>query len=309
MLMDRARELVAGVAEPEFHRIIEYVTANHLDHSGHWRESDAAFAILHQHLDESPNSGWIRGAGTVQSNYVRKLLGQLARLRADLPELVATARDLGVRHEYTTLGALRAFTLAVDGEIEPARRLLAEIREQWHSRQVTFQHIILAMTAVEINMLAGDARAAVEAAEQVLGDTRARLVATMMPSHVDFYELRGRSRVRAALEGVDTERSLELVRRDLAHLRRSHKPQIAAQALVLAAALHCCTGDRSTAESCWRDAATRFDTLGMAAHLAAVRVRLSNLGDAQAGVLAQAYFTEQGLAEPMRLVDALAPGR
>ncbi|PRP93874.1 hypothetical protein ENSA7_79150 [Enhygromyxa salina] len=314
-LMAVARELVQGVSEPEYHRVIEYVTANHLDHSGDWLGAAAEFEQLQERLDESPNSGWIRGASTVQWMYVSKLLGRYELLRAQLPERVATARDLGNRHEHISLSALLAHTTAIyvgagpESEFERCRRSLAELREQWQPRQITFQHIIMAMAEVEIALLAGDPGEAVEAAERVLGNTRARIVATMMPSHVDFYELRGRSRVRAALEGIDTQRSLGLVRHDLARLRRGHKPQVAAQAIALEAALHSCLGDQSAAEAAWRSAAASFETLAMAAHLASVRARLAALGDHQAGELARGYFEAQGITAPARLVDTLAPGR
>ena len=308
-LMSKARELVAGVSEPEFHRVIEYVTANHLDHSGHWREAAAGFASMQRALDESPNSGWIRGATSAQWNYVRKLLGDFSTLRRALPEAVATARDLGVRHELVSLGSLRAFTMAVYGDSEGARRLVAELRQLWQPRQITFQHILMAVAEVEIELLDGRAEAAVAAAERVLGDTKARIVSGMMPSHVDFYELRGRSRVRAALDGVDVQRSLQLVRRDLAKMRRSHKPQVGVEAQVIEAALRCCEDDKTGAETLWREAAARFDELGMAGHLAAVRWRLGQCGDDAARSAAQEYFDAQGLVEPMRLVDALAPGR
>ncbi|PRP91533.1 Serine/threonine-protein kinase StkP [Enhygromyxa salina] len=307
-LMARARELVAGVAEPEFHRVIEYVTANHLDHSGDWLGAVAGFEQLHERLDESPNSGWIRGATTVQWMYVRKLLGRFALLRAELPERVATARDLGVRHEHISLSVLSALTLAIYGELGPARRLLAETREQWHPRQVTFQHILLATTEIEIAMLAGEPAKAVEAAERVLGNTKVRIVAAMMPSHVDVYELRARSRVRGALEGHDKARSLKLVRKDLARLRRSHKAQVAPQADTIEAALHRCEDDAAGAEAAWRRAAAGFEALAMAAHLAAVRTRLAELGDEQAGAEARAYFEAQSIDDPARLVNALAPG-
>lgn len=302
-LMDTARELVKSVSEPEYHRVIEYVEANHCDHSGDWPEAAARFEKLHERLDNSPNSGWIRGASTVQLMWVRRLLGQFALLRSTLPERLATARDLGVRHEYVSLGSLRALTMALDGEFEPARRLLAELHEQWKPRQLTFQHIILAMCEVELAILAGLPEQAVEATERVLGDTKARIVATMMPSHVDFYELRARSCVQVALRGGDTQRLLNRVRRDIQRLRKSHKPQVGAQRLVLEAAVHSCEGDRAEAEARWREAAERFEALAMAAHLAAVRVRLGQRE------LAQVYFDEQGIREPQRLVDALAPGK
>ena len=235
--------------------------------------------------------------------WVRRLLGQFALLRAALPERLATARDLGVRHEYVSLGSLRALTMALDGEFDPARRLLAELREQWQARQMTFQHIILAMCEVELAILAGMPEQAVEATERVLGNTKARIVASMMPSHVDFYELSARGRVQVALRGTDTQRMLARVRRDLARLRKSHKPQVAAQRLMIEAAVHSCEGDRAQAEARWREAAERFEKLAMAAHLAAVRVRLGQREQAQA------YFDAQGIKEPRRLVDALAPGR
>jgi len=308
-LMQTARELVAGVVEPEFHRVIEYVSANHLDHIGRWPEAAASFEQLHARLDESPNSGWIRGASTVQLMYVRKLLGRFALLRAELPERLATARDLGIRHELVSLSCLAAMVMAIYGELEPGRRLLEDARTRWHPRQITFQHIIIAMTEVEIAMLAGEPQAAVAAAERVLGNLRAKIVATMMPSHVDFYELRGRSRVSAALGGHDVERSLQLVRHDLTKMRRGHKPQVAAQALAIEAALHCCERDKAAAEARWREAAAAFEALAMQGHLAAVRTRLAELGDEQAGELARAYFAEQGIDEPARLVDALAPGQ
>ncbi|KIG15063.1 Serine/threonine protein kinase [Enhygromyxa salina] len=318
-LMDVARELVKGVSEPEYHRVVEYVTANHHDHSGNWLEAASEFEELQERLDESPNSGWIRGASTVQWMYVSKLLGRFGLLRAQLPERVATARDLGNRHEHISLSALLSLVTAIyidpgtgpqtDAAFAECRQLLAEVREQWHPRQITFQHIIMAMTEVEIAMLAGDPAGAVGTAERVLGDTRARIVAMMMPSHIDFYELRGRSRVRAALEGIDTQRSLELVRHDLKRLRGGHKPQVAAQAIALEAALHSCLGDDAAAQAAWRRAAESFEALAMGAHLASVRTRLGGLGDSAAGELARGYFEAQGITAPMRLVDALAPGR
>jgi serine/threonine protein kinase len=302
-LMDTARELVTGVSEPEYHRVIEYVEANHCDHSGNWPEAAARFEKLHERLDNSPKSGWIRGASTVQLMWVRRLLGQFALLRSTLPERVATARDLGVRHELVSLGSLRALTMALDGEFEPAQRLLAELREQWRPRQLTFQHIILAMCEVELALLSGMPEQAVEAAERVLGNTKARIVASMMPSHVDFYELRARSRVQAALAGIDTARMLAKVRRDLPRLCKSHKPQVGAQRFLIEAAVHSCEGDRPQAEARWRDAAERLEKLSMAGHLAAVRARLGQREPAQA------YFDAQGIVDPQRLVDAFAPGK
>jgi hypothetical protein len=228
-----------------------------------------------------------------------------------LPERVATARDLGVRHEHISLSVLLALTTAIytETDFEASRRLLAEVREQWHPRQITFQHIVMSIAEVDIALLAGQPGEAVEAAERVLADTKARIVSMMMPSHVDMYELRGRSRVRAALEGIDTARSIELVRHDLKRLRASHRPQVAVQAVVIEAALHSCLGDQSAAEAAWRQAAGRFESLAMAAHLASVRMRLAALGDEQAGALAGAYFEAQGITAPDRLVDTLAPGR
>jgi eukaryotic-like serine/threonine-protein kinase len=320
MLMDIARKLVEGVSEPEYHRVIEYVDANHLDHSGDWLGAVAGFEKLHERLDESPNSGWIRGASTVQLMYVSKLLGRLRLLRAQLPERVATARDLGVRHEHISLSALLASTTAIyvspgvtpgagaDAEFGACRRLLAELREQWHPRQITFQHIVMTVAEVDIALLEGKPGEAVEVAERVLADTKARIVSMMMPSHVDIYELRGRSRVRAALEGIDTQRSIDLVRHDLARLRKSHKPQVASQAIAIEAALHSCLGDQQLAEAAWRAAAARFESMSMAAHLASVRMRLAGLGDQQAGDQARAYFEAEGITEPGRLVDTLAPG-
>jgi hypothetical protein len=302
-LMDVARQLVTGVNEPEYHRVIEYVEANHCDHSGNWPEAAARFEKLHERLDNSPNSGWIRGASTVQLMWVRRLLGQFALLRSTLPERLATARDLGVRHEYVSLGSLRALTMALDGQFDPARKLLAELREQWRPRQLTFQHIILAMCEVEISLLSGMPEQAVEASERVLGNTKARIVAGMMPSHVDFYELRARSRIQAALAGIDTSRSLAKVRRDLPRLQKSHKPQVGAQRFLIEAAVHSCEGDRAQAEARWREAAERLDKLSMAAHLAAVQVRLGQSEQARV------YFDAQGITDPQRLVDALAPGK
>ena len=308
-LLQTARELVDDVVEPEFRRVVDYVDANHQDHQGHWLEAAARFERLHQNLDETPNAGWIRGASTVQWMYVRKLLGQFALLRAELPERVATARDLGVRHEQVSLGCLSAFLHAVDGQVEPAWRTLDDARQRWHPRQITFQTILLAMTEVEIALLTGEPLRAVSAAERVLGDFRAKLVATMMPSHVEFHELRGRSRVRAALDGHDVTRSLALVRKDLVALRKSHKPQVAAQALAIEAAVASCEGDWTVAEARWREAMIQFERLAMAGHVAAVQLRLAGLGDDAAGDAARAYFDAQGILDTDRIVDALAPGR
>jgi tetratricopeptide (TPR) repeat protein len=307
-LMAKARELVQGVAEPEYHRVVEYVTANHFDHSGHWLEAAAGFEKLHERLDESPNSGWIRGASTVQWMYVRKLLGRFGLLRNELPERVATARDLGIRHEHISLSNLWAHTQAIYGDFDSARRLHREIREQWHPRQVTFQQIVIAVTEFEIAMLAGEVEEAIAAAEQVLGDTKARIVASMMPSHVDFYELRARSRVRAAIEGVDPERSMKLVGHDLKRMRKSHKPQVAPQAMAIEAALDSCKGDTQAALAHWREAAAKFEALAMSAHLAAVNARLGDHGDEEAKRKADAYFKAEAIPEPRRLVDTLAPG-
>ncbi len=258
------------------------MTANHHDHSGRWPQAAAAFEQLHAKLDESPNSGWIRGASTVQRIYVRKLLGRYALLRAELPERLASARDLGIRHEQVSLACLTAHIHAIYGELEPAERLLADARERWRARQITFQHVIIEMTEHEIALLAGDTQRALAAAERVLGDFRAKIVASMMPSHVEFHELRGRSRVRAALAGVDISRSLARVRKDLVKLRRSHKPQVGAQALALEAAVHCCEGDWAGAEARWREAKAEFERLALHGHVAAVAARLAELGDAEA---------------------------
>jgi eukaryotic-like serine/threonine-protein kinase len=307
-LLQTARELVELVVEPEFRRVVEYVDMTHHDQLGRWPEADQRCAELQRGLDETPNAGWIRGASMVQWMYVRKLLGRYALLRAELPERVATARELGVRHEQVSLACLAAYIHTIYGEPEPAQRLIDEARERGAPRQVTFQRIMFATTEVELALLAGDPSQALAVAERVLGDLRHKLVAKMIPSHVDFHELRGRSRVRLALDGVEVGRNLALVRRDLGQLRRNRKPQVGGQALVIEAAVLACEGDLAGAEQRWRAALAEFERLAMHGHVAAVQTRLGSLGDEPARAAAERFFAEQGIADPSRLVDALAPG-
>ena len=307
-LLETARGLVEHVVEPEFGRVVEYVDMTHHDQLGRWPEADARCEQLQRGLDETPNAGWIRGASMVQWMYVRKLLGRYALLRAELPERVATARELGVRHEHVSLACLTAYVHTIYGETEAAQRFLDEARERGAPRQVTFQRIMFATTEVEIALLTGNTEQAVEVAERVLNDLRHRLVAQMIPTHVEFHELRGRSRVRLALAGVDVAHNIALVRRDLAKLRGSRKPQVGGQALALEAAVLACTSDSAAAEQRWREARAEFERLAMAGHVAAVQTRLGQLGDVEARAAAERFFAEQGIAEPGRFVDALAPG-
>ncbi|EDM76397.1 hypothetical protein PPSIR1_07520, partial [Plesiocystis pacifica SIR-1] len=310
-LMTAARELLPHIEEPEYHRVVEYVTANHLDHSGRWPEAAEAFAALQVRLETSPNSGWIRGASTVQWNWVRKILGRYGELRAELPELLAVARDLGQHHVGVSLGSLHALTLAVYGEGEDALLRLDALARQWHPRQVTFQHIVLAMSRVEVSLLMGDAPGALDAVAAVLDDWRAKVVANMMPSHVEFHELRARAQLAALADGSqpssDRGRALARVRKDLAKLAKSHKPQAAPLRAILLGSLSAVEGDESAAEQTWREAAERLEAHDMQAHLAAVRVRLAARGDAGAAAAAQAYFEAQGLDDPQPLIATLVP--
>lgn len=126
-------------------------------------------------------------------------------------------------------------------------------------------------------------------------------------------DLRGRCSALVSIATPTDRRVRSRVRRSARQLRRRGRLLADAQAAVLTAALATLDGDDARALACWTEAEQGFASAGMRAHRAAVCVRLAARLDAPVAerfaVLARSYFDEEGIEQPERIVELLAPAQ
>jgi hypothetical protein len=117
-----------------------------------------------------------------------------------------------------------------------------------------------------------------------------------------MYDLHARSFAVLAVRTGD-RRAARKARAGARRLSRSKHPMSKARAEVIKAALHTIAGELERARACWQAALPQFEACGMRAHQAALCLRLGE------PARAADYCAAEGIREPERLLQLLAPAR
>jgi tetratricopeptide (TPR) repeat protein len=305
-LRQRVRKLANESDDPMVLGIAATNEASYSYMSRHWANADAEWTSLLDLIDDIPRLGWLRAMRTF-SVHSKLALGSFAALRQIMPEWTQEASESGVQQSAAEMLALSGLVELFTGDIDVARRLIAEGRSLWHMPRYTFPEFYLDVAELPLRLALGEYARAAEQIERSLIEARRWQVHRIVLAHDDLLDLHARSFALLALHGGDA-RARRRARASARGLARVNHPTSKARAAVVRAAL---AETRERSAEHWRVALHHFDACGMRGHRAAVGIRLARIGKGEAAERlrseAEAYFVAEGIREPERLIDVLAP--
>ena len=243
-----------------------------------------------------------------------RVLGHLRRQGTLIAEQVRTGRQRGDRYLETTLTLLQGHSLLARGELEAARASIEDAT--WSPPDAGFhlQHWYELRAQVELAIYERSARPALEALAPRFAALQRSMLLRVKLVRADAICLRARLLVAAAAEGDTRDRAradvISLVRR----LERERVGYATVYALLLRAGLGSFGASHGVDDtiSALRQAVDCATESAMALHLAAARDYLGRLlgGDEGESLRAEAsaYATGEGIADPDRLFEMIAPG-
>ncbi len=255
------------------------------------------------------------------SAYALAYLGEMARLRAQLPDMLAQARERGDHFALTNfrVGMIPLAWLAAD-QPDEARRQVADAMEGRTPLRSAWQHYMGMYALVQIDLYEGQPEVALE---------RLRLLGPLLKRSqmLRFQSVRLETRLlearaRLALAGLaDARGDRGAVAQLLTHVERSRQ-QIAREdarwalplAESLAGACAALSGAAGDAIRQLRAAASGFRKIDLQLHAAAAELLVIRLGgrleEPGAGPLSHPdeFMRQQRIVDPRRLASVLIPG-
>ena len=304
--LERVRRLGAESSDP---MVIGMAAANDASFSymsRHWAEASREWDHLLVLIDDIPRLGWLRSMRTF-SLHSKLALGSFAALRQRLPEWIHEAAQSGSQQEAAEILALSGLVELFTGDLEHARKLIAEGRSHWQMPRYTFPEFYLDSAEIPLLLAQGEYSRAAEQIDRSLAAAWRWQVHRIVLARDDLLDLHARSFALLAIH-TDDRRAAGLARASARKLARSAHPTSKGRAAVVVAGL---SQGPEPADRLWRAARSHFAASNMRAHHAAVALRLARIcGDDEAKQLraeAEAYFASEGVAEPERLLEILVP--
>ena len=238
-----------------------------------------------------------------------RLLGKLRQQHALIREFVRTGRQRGDRYLETTLRFLHGQALMAGDDRSGARRAIDEASWSPPDHGFHLQHWYELRARAELALYEGTARAAVATLAPRFSALQQSMLLRVKIVRADARALRGRLLLAAAAEELAPGPGHAEVQRIARELAAEEVGYASVYALLLRAGL-AARGD-GDAIALLRQAIELAAAHDMAQHLAAARDRLGALvgGDEGAALraAAAAYATAEGIVDPARMFEILAP--
>ncbi|MFV8756043.1 protein kinase domain-containing protein [Nannocystaceae bacterium ST9] len=310
-----ARSLAAQFGDAQLSGFIDLCEA-----SLHWFERRfTVSAQMHRKvidtLEGVAGANWQRR--TAQDHHFWTLVqqGRLDECRLLSRGYLERARERSDMQEVIEISAMFACALTYAGELDEAKRVLAEGRATWNPGRYLFGDVWAMYAECRLLLIEGKPLEALALTER----TQAAMKKTFLDQHLlakhNVLELRARSRVHAGLSGPSGHGRghLRRAQRDAETMRKQGNPVLLAQAAVIEAAVASARDDRELARLRWQEAASLFRANQMDGYLAAVESRLAAIGEGEAGealrARAQAWFERERIADPQRFIQLVAPAK
>ena len=240
-------------------------------------------------------------------------LGEFAELARRVPNRLREARERGDLYAAADVAAGRPnMVWLVANDVVGARQALHDSIRSWPSRTFHLQHYLGMFADGQIDLYAGEPEAAWH---RTVGQWRAltrSMLLRIQGIRLEALHLRARCAVAAAAVASDRDPCLKDVARMATRIRRERMAWADPLAdLVLAGAAAIRT-DRERAAGLAAQAAAGFARWEMAGYAAAARRRHGWLvggseGEAEVAA-ADAWMASQGVVDPERMTEMLAPG-
>jgi|CZKU01.1.fsa_nt_gi serine/threonine protein kinase len=311
------RDLVARLLEksdtPDEHAFFHGTRGVGLFLRGRFKEArdllDAAYA-------KYPNNraGW-QSNGNLFALYSAMYLGDIADLATRQERLLREADQRGDRYTSVNLGisAPKILALAAD-DPDGARRQVREAIAFWPHSAYLVQHWQVMRTEADIELYVGEPARAYERVAQDAQALRKSFLLQGQFIRAFTADVRGRVAI-ASGERAPAQQDARLgeARRMARQLERERMPYAALLASILRAGVASVAGQRDRAAECLRATIDRASETDMALHRLAAKYQLGMLTGGDSGddlVRAAADAMQaQGIRDPGRFADVIAPGR
>jgi eukaryotic-like serine/threonine-protein kinase len=240
-------------------------------------------------------------------------MGRVGELGSRGRALIEHADDLGNRWAATMMGSFVAWSagLALSDDPDGAQRELDHAMRLWPTDRFYLPHFWAGHGGVQIALYAGN----VPRASALLATEWRRLERSQYMRirwvHILSLDIRARCAVAAAAAGGG-ERLLRQATRDASRLERIGVSAAHTLGLLVRAIVSSARGDRAGAVGRLQAAEVGFQAAEMELHAAVARRRRGELLGGEEGralvAEANAWMTGQGVKNPARMSDALAPG-
>lgn len=245
-------------------------------------------------------------------------LGQLRKVHNELPAIVKDFMERGdIYAESTMRSVVNWFMRLVMDQPEQAEEEIRRARQSWSQEHYHLQHYLQLIGHVEISLYRGDGLAAWDGmVEQWSPLMRSQLLRVLELTRAEAIHLRSRAALGAVISlGADSPRTppvLKTLRKVLRQLDKQTSPWAKPWAHLVHAGLLSFEGNAKPAIDRLVSAAAGFDSFHMGLYAAVARRRRGQLlgGDEGARFIRDAdrWMENEGVRNPARMADALAPG-
>jgi tetratricopeptide (TPR) repeat protein len=241
-------------------------------------------------------------------------LGRWKDMFASLPEFLQEAEARGdvYGETYMRVRILPMRWLAQDRPDE-ARGEAARAIARWSAQGFHLQHYNALFSQVDADLYAGDGAGGCDRLARGGRDLRRSMLMRLQAVRIEFFFLRARATLIAALQDQSSRpRLLRLATSDAAHLDRTRAPWAAGMACVIRAGIASMRGQSRAAEKLLADGERHLDASDLSHVAAACRRRRGELMGGRAGhtlvAAADRWMVEQQVLNPERMANLLAPG-
>jgi hypothetical protein len=300
--LERADEL--GAADPRIRGSVAIWHAFRALLAGEWAAAVAAVNRGLGHLaGVRTDTSWERTVGECFALVALDLQGAWPELRRRAEAGLADARARGDRYAQTVFSQFLAQCRLAAGDLSEALRLVAAGSSEWTRHEYTIQHFY-ALRLEVMHALYGGANAEADGLLSAAWPAIRRSALLTAPlSRIEIWLLE--ARVALALAGA-APGALKRAARATKEIRRTARPDAAAQARLIAACAGACMGRAPAPE--FTACAAELDARDMGLLAACARRRAAALrGDPEGVAAADAWLIARGVDSPARLVAVYTP--
>jgi hypothetical protein len=238
-------------------------------------------------------------------------LGRWKELAQRVPALLNAARERRDNYLTTYIQVRNLYLLhLMDDEADLAQAVQDRSLETWNRESFQVQHYWDMHARGEIDLYAGRAGAGWERVSAQWRAYQRSLLPRNQALHIEALFMRARLAITLAATGHN--KLLASAAKDARRLEAENAPWASAQASLARAGIASVRGNPAAALEHLASAESGFAEADMTHYLAATRWRRGTLLGGEAGEAlraeARAWLDEQGIRNPARLLDTLAPG-
>ncbi len=314
-LIERARELDCGAVTPEARAFVSAASFSALYGSGHYREAVEEHRQVMAHIRQG-TAGMVYEQASSRW-FLTTALAFLGRFRDLRREQSAALRDALARGDVFLSVIMRiwpgALVWLAEDRADLAERHRSEAMRDWPRPGFHIQHCYGLAGEVQGKLYSGDLEGAHASACELYARARRSVLWRYGTIRFRAFHFRaGTALARVAGGRGDRRALLREVERDSLRLEREEAPWMQPFAKLARAGAMLQEGSREAAVRTLDLAVRELAAAGMAGYAAAARDRAGRLRGGAAGELeaaeAEAFFTEQGVARPERMIAMLMPG-